>query len=114
MLNEDRLMEYVEKARKVVTPKHENSGEILPLMIDTSKLTGDIKKHAEAYNAEIIKTQAAQVKTIYTPTDLMEKSQRGELLAEMDENKTFSKVIQKVANKGTTNRVVHTLLLKHQ
>ena len=114
MLNEDRLMEYVEKARKVVTPKHENPGEILPLTIDTSKLTGDIKKHAEAYNAEIIKTQAAQVKTIYTPTDLMEKSQKGELLAEMDENKTFSKVIQKVANKGTTNRVVHTLLLKHQ
>lgn len=106
------MMKSAEEARKKVVPKHENPGEILPTLIDVSKITNtEMKKHAEAYNAEIVKAQAAQVRTIYTPNDIVEKSERGELLKELDENNTFTKTVKAMAKNKVEKKIVGSLLL---
>ena len=113
LMADRKTMEEILKAREIVTPKHENPGEVLPYMIDTSKLEGEVKKAAEEYNRKVISLTATQIKQQYTPNDIAKMAEEGKLLTNLDENNNFPKVMKAYAKseKNIDKKIIGSLLL---
>lgn len=112
LVDKNKLIDYLEKARKEVTPKQENPGEILPTVIDTTKLEPELRKAAEEYNKKVYELHASQVKQQYTPNDIAKMSAEGKLVKELDVNNNFDKTVRVIAKSKSSQKPIGSLLLQ--